>query len=130
MLNTPIRSPQAQPEMEASLADVELRLASLGEALRERDALAIETHAQELHGALIRAVDHFARAARSGPLPPELRSRLIQANGAVAVQRQSLARATAALGRALDVLMPGDHARPYSPLGTADRGKRSGVIQA
>ena len=116
--------------MEASLARVESQLASLGEALRAGDSLAIDTHARELHGALIRAVDHFARAARNGPLPPELRSRLVKANGAVAVQRQSLARATAALGRAMDVLMPDDRARPYSPLGTADRSTRSGVIQA
>ena len=130
MLNTAIRGPEAQPEVEASLADVELRLASLGDALRARDSLAIENHAHELHGALIRAVDHFARAARSGPLPPELRSRLVQANSAVTVQRQSLARAMAALDRAMDVLMPGDQLRPYSPLGTADRSTRHGVIQA
>jgi len=52
------------------------------------------------------------------------------ASGLVASQREALARATAALDRAIDVLMPRDTAPSvYSAIGNADRG-RGGVLQA
>ncbi|HET7864461.1 MAG TPA: hypothetical protein VFL86_08650, partial [Burkholderiaceae bacterium] len=56
--------------------------------------------------ALARAVDGFMLASRGGNLPLSLRSRLAVASGKVAAQRESLARATSALDRAIDVLMP------------------------
>jgi len=115
--------------LESALNAVEARLAALGEALRARDANAIDTHATELHRALAAAVDHFARAARSGPIPPALRHRLASASGLVAAQRESLARATAALDRAMDVLMPREAPTVYSAHGAADR-LRGGSIQA
>jgi hypothetical protein len=59
-----------------------------------------------------------------------LRHRLASAGGEVAAQRESLARATAALDRAIDVLMPRDGAMLYSTFGGADRGARNGSIQA
>jgi hypothetical protein len=118
------------PRLEQSLAAVESRLAALGEALRARDSAAIETHANELHRALAAAVDGFARASRGGAVPAALRSRLASASGLVAAQRESLARATAALDRALDVLMPRDAATLYGAHGGADRGVRGGVVQA
>lgn len=120
------------PELESTLAAVETHLAALGDALRTRDSAAIDLHATELHRALARAVDQFTHAARSGPVPPPLRQRLMLASGQVAAQRESLARATAALDRAIDVLMPRDHkAGVYSALGSADRGgPRGGAIQA
>jgi hypothetical protein len=121
----------ADPLLEDTLAAVETRLAALGEALRARDVAAIDSHSTELHRALARAVDHFTRAARSGALPPLLRRRLASASGQVAAQRESLARATAALDRAIEVLMPRDTPALYSSLGSADRGLcRGGVIQA
>jgi hypothetical protein len=121
----------ADPLLEDTLCAVETRLAALGEALRARDAAAIDSHSTELHRALARAVDHFTRAARSGALPPLLRRRLASASGQVAAQRESLARATAALDRAIEVLMPRDAPGLYSSLGSADRGlTRGGVIQA
>ena len=89
----------------------------------------IDLHATELHRALASAVEHFARAARSGKIPPALRHRLASTSGKVAAQRESLARATAALDRAIDVLMPRDGGI-YSSLGGADRASRSGTIQA
>ena len=118
------------PELEATLAAVEARLVALGVALRERDSPAIDLHATELHGALARAVDHFSQAAKSGALPPPLRQRLMRASSQVAAQRESFARATAALDRAIDVLMPGNAAGVYSSLGGADRGLRGGCVQA
>jgi ABC-type transporter Mla subunit MlaD len=119
------------PALEDTLAAVETRLAALGEALRARDAAAIDSHATELHRALARAVDHFTHAARSGAVPHTLRRRLASASGQVAAQRESLARATAALDRAIEVLMPRDTPGLYSSIGAAERGLRSGgSIQA
>ncbi len=66
----------------------------------------VDRAAAELHRALAAAVDHFSRAARSGGVPPALRQRLALASGQVAAQREALARATASLDRAIDVLMP------------------------
>jgi hypothetical protein len=118
------------PVLEENLAAVELQLAALGESLMARDADAIDKHSTELHRALARAVDHFTHAARSGPVAPALRRRLANASGQVAAQRESLARATAALDRAIEVLMPRETPGLYSSLGAADRGFRGGVIQA
>ena len=118
-------------ELEARLSAVETRLVALGNALRARDPVAIDQQASELHRALAAAVSHFSDAARSGPVPPALRDRLAQASGQVIAQRESLARATAALDRALDVLLPREGAGLYSIYGAADRGMyKSGVIRA
>lgn len=118
------------PSLEETLSAVETRLAALGEALRARDAAAIDSHATELHRALARAVDHFTHAARSGAVPPVLRRRLASASGQVAAQRESLARATAALDRAIEVLMPRDAPSLYSSIGGQDRSLRGGSVQA
>lgn len=125
-------APAHGPELEVALASVECALAALGEALRSRDSTAIDLHATELHRALAKAVDQFSRAARSGGVPQALRHRLANAGGQVAAQRESLARATAALDRAIDVLMPrtGGEAL-YSSVGAAGRGGRgAGTLQA
>jgi hypothetical protein len=128
----PANTPTAaiSPALEASLVDVENSLAGLGEALRVRDAVAIEQNANGLQTALTRAVDQFALAARTGPIPASLRSRLSRASGQVAAQRESLARATAALDRAIDVLIPSDATSLYSVYGASTRSVRGGVIQA
>jgi len=119
------------PELEARLAAVETGLSALGNALRARDAAGIDLHAAELHRALASAVSHFSDAARSGPLPVALRNRLASASGQVAAQRESLARATAALDRAIDVLLPRDGVSLYSSAGGAERGVfKGGAIQA
>lgn len=118
------------PKLEQALAAVESRLAALGDALRARDSAAIEMHADELHRALAAAVDGFRHASRGGPVPPALRSRLASASGLVAAQRESLARATAALDRAIDVLLPRDAGTLYGAHGGADRGLRGGAVQA
>jgi hypothetical protein len=118
------------PRLDAALVAVDERLAALGDALRERDALAIEQQSDELHRTLTAAVDLFARAAKSGPISPALRQRLARTGGLVAAQRESLSRATAALDRAMDVLMPREAPSVYSPQGQAGRGLGGGVIQA
>ena len=118
------------PELEARLAAVEVRLVALGNALRARDPADIDLHASELHRALAIAVSHFSDAAKSGPLPPALRTRLASASGQVAAQRESLARATAALDRAIDVLLPREGNALYSTHGNPDRPALGGAFQA
>lgn len=117
-------------ELEATLGDVEARLAALGVALLERNGAAIDSHASELHRALARAVDNFSRAARHGALPAPLRQRLMRASSQVAAQRESFARATAALDRAIDVLLPRESAGLYSAQGAAERSAGGATLQA
>lgn len=117
-------------ELESALAAVEGQLTALGDALCERNSVGIDLHATELHRALARAVDHFARAARAGSVPAAMRHRLASASGQVAAQRESLARATAALDRAIDVLMPRDTGGLYSTYGSAERSGLGSGIQA
>ena len=93
--------------LELLVAQVEQRLGALADALRERDVQAIELQAQELHRALARAVQSFMHAARNGGVPEATRLRLSRASAQLARQREALSRATAALDRAIDVLMPG-----------------------
>ena len=117
-------------ELEATIEAVEAQLSGLGAALLARDGAAIDAHAAELPRALSRAVAHFTAAARHGLVPPALRQRLLRASRVVAAQRESFARATAALDRAIDVLLPREAAGVYNALGTTERGLRGGSIQA
>jgi len=116
----PLTSPVGL-QLEQPLLEVESCLNLLGEALLRRDSAAIEQHAAQLHQALAQAITSFSEAARSGSVPPSLRHRLVQAGGRVAAQRESLARATAALDRAIDVLMPSEGSGLYSSLGKSER---------
>ena len=106
------------PELEARLSAVEARLAALGNALRARDSVE--------HRSARRRAAPRARQCRE----PVLRRRAATArcrprcatvsrapSGQVAAQRESLARATAALDRAIDVLLPRDGLPLYSSLG-------------
>jgi hypothetical protein len=97
---------QQAARLEQPLAALEGQLAALGTALHQQDAVAIDEAASRLHLALAAAVDHFGRAARTGGVPAPLRQRLANAGGQVAAQREALARATASLDRAIDVLLP------------------------
>ena len=101
-------APDSGDGLERLLGKVEQELADLGLALRQRDTAAIESHAATLRDALEHAVDGFSAAARQGTVPPPLRSRLARAGGQVAAQRETLARATFALDRAIETLIPKD----------------------
>ena len=92
--------------LDTMVGDVEGRLAALGQALQERNVEAIDASATELHRALSDAVKCFRHVAELGGVPEPMRRRLAKASAQVATQRESLARATAALDRAIDVLMP------------------------
>ena len=108
--------------LERPLKAVEDQLVALGTALHQQDATAVDHAAAQLHLALATAIDRFARAARSGGVPAPLRQRLALAGGQVAAQREALARATASLDRAIDVLIPrGVSPSLYSAAGGNDR---------
>jgi hypothetical protein len=116
-------------ELELPLSRVEAQLMHLCAALRSNDAQALETAASELHRALAAAIDHFRHAARSGGVPAPMRQRLASATAQVAAQRESLARATAALDRAIDVLIPGTPPT-YGAGGATTRTASSGSLRA
>lgn len=114
-------------ELEAPLQALEQQLSALGLALRDQDAGAVDAAAAGLHTTLATAVDQFARANRRGGVPPRLRQRLALAGGQVAAQREALARATASLDRAIDVLIPGlAQSQLYSAAGAAARASAQG----
>ena len=117
--------------LEVPLLALEERLAALGLALQGADADAVDRAGAELHGALAAAVEHFHHAAREGGVPAALRRRLAEAGARVAAQRESLARATAALDRAIDVLMPrGTPKIVYSNAGAVERSLPAGGLLA
>jgi len=93
-------------DLEAPVLQVELCLTELHEALKSGDIAALEDRAAALHRTLTAAVTHFSAAAKQGGVPTPLRERLARASARVASQRLALARATASLDRAIDVLMP------------------------
>jgi hypothetical protein len=130
--DTPAGPPAAGGDLEPLVAHVELRLSTLADSLRERDVLAIEQQAQELHRALARAVECFMHAARHGGVPEPMRLRLARASAQLARQREALARATAALDRAIDVLMPGavPAGKVYTASGLAETLHRGGSYSA
>ena len=105
-------------ELEAVVQRVEQHLDDLQAALGARDMRCIELHAGELQRTLALALERFRLAARRGATPLELRRRLALAGAQVAAQRDALARATAALDRAIDLLMPSSAAAVYSAGGT------------
>jgi hypothetical protein len=117
-------------ELEQSVEKVESRLMALGDALRVHRAEAVEAEAAELQRALAAAVEHLRRSARAGQLSPQLRQRLALASGHVAAQRESLARASAALDRAIDVLLPSPAPRVgYSAAGLSERQPQGALLR-
>jgi len=118
-------------ELEAAVILVEQRLAALTESLRSRDPQATEADANALQRALAQAIDRFVLATREGGVPDAMRQRLARASAQVARQRETLARATAALDRAIDVLMPGAAPRTlYSAQGLPELPSLGGSISA
>lgn len=121
----------ADTDLERSLAEIEHRLFALGEALRLHRTDAVASESAELQRALAGAIDPLRRCARGGLLPLPLRQRLAMASGQVAAQRESLARAGAALDRAIDVLLPAATPRgAYSAAGISARPSRNRMVQA
>lgn len=120
----------ADGELEAALRRVEQHLDDLQAALGVRDMRCIELHAGELQRALAHAVERFVHAARHGGSPLALRRRLALAGAQVSAQRDALARATASLDRAIDVLMPSAGGLLYSASGTQEHRRSAAALEA
>ena len=136
MLTTPDEQLALQrvAALEAPVQAVEDRLTALGVALHRQDAAGVDRESTALHTALAAAVQHFSLAARHGGVPQPLRQRLALASGQMAAQREALARATAALDRAMDVLLPEmaapRHGAVYAADGLAGRNASHGSLLA
>jgi hypothetical protein len=97
-MNVPSSSlPPLLDELEAALSLVQ-------QALTQRDALQLEVSSSQVQRLMARALAE----AREQPLAAAERQRLAQAGARLAAQRQMLFRATTALDRALDTLMPAE----------------------
>lgn len=121
-------------DLESALTAVEACLADLAQALKNRDADSTEIASTALHRALLTAVDHSTRAARSGGMPPALRRRLAMAGGQVAALREAIARASASLDKSIEILLPeagaAKAATGYGAQGNPWRAASSGVAEA
>jgi hypothetical protein len=126
---TPTPTPRASIDLETPLGRVEQQLADLQAALRADDVHALESAATGLHRALASAVDLFRVAARKGTVPRSMRERLAVAGARVAAQREALARATASLDQAIEVLLP-SQAATYQASGAASRPTSRGAMVA
>ncbi len=114
--------------LDAALTQVERHLCTLGDALRRHEADALAGEAAALQRALAAVL---RERSRSAALSPALRQRLARAASQVAAQREALARAGAALGRAVDVLLPGAPAQvAYSAAGLGERPVHGGLLRA
>lgn len=113
----------------ATLHLVDEQLSALSTALQSRDAQALQTAADEL----VAALDAAAPVLREpGALTPDLRRQLAYAVGRVAAHREALARATASVDRAIEVLLPAPApaAATYSATGYAERASTTGSAWA
>jgi hypothetical protein len=121
--SAPAKAAAAGADLEATLAAVEIRLHALGVALLERNVGDIELHSGELHRRRARSITSLvARHANCCAAAPGL----MRASSQVAAQRESFARATAALDRAIDVLLPRDASGVYSAQGATERASSRG----
>ena len=113
----------------AALNLLEAQLSALSHALQGRDAQALQVAADQL----VAALDSAGPVLRApGALTPALRRHLAFAVGRVAAHREALARATASVDRAIEVLLPGSQpaAATYSAAGYTERHTAAGSAWA
>ena len=120
----------ASADIDAALRRLEQHLDDLQASLSTRDLPGIEQHAGALQRALSLVAAPLTRAARQGQAPLALQRRLGVASVRVAAQRDALARATAALERAVHVLMPAADSALYSASGAAQHLRSAASLQA
>ena len=104
------------------IAELEAALAGVHQALVERDPLALEQHS----GAVQQRMTRLLTLARQGQLNAPSRQRLAQASALLAAQRVNLSRASSALDRALDTLMPAESIGLYGQAGKTLKRRSSG----
>lgn len=115
-----------QPEhsLPPLLTELEAALSLVQQALTQRDAGQLEQRAIDVQRLLAEALDQARHPGT--PLPLPLRDRLAKASAQMAAQRVHFARATAALDRAIEVLMPSEPTGLYGQSGRALRQRTSG----
>jgi len=119
----------AESPIAATLGRLDTHLSALSGALQGRDAAALQAAADELVAALEAAAPVLRQP---GALTPTLRRQLAFAVGRVAAHREALARATASVDRAIEVLLPAPApaAGTYGANGYADRAAATGSAWA
>lgn len=125
-------SAQADPPhggFEAALLRLEQQLEALQAALGTRDGAAIQQQAAAVQQALTQLIEQRTGAARHDAAPA-MRQRLARAVAQVGAQRDALARAGAALDRAIAVLVPGAGEAIYSARGLASPARSAASIAA
>ncbi len=95
------------------LTELEAALSLVQQALSQRDAVLLERQAVEVQRLMAEALAH----SRERPLDPQVRHRLARCGAQMAAQRQALFRATTALDRAIEVLMPRESTGLYGESG-------------
>lgn len=122
-------APAAASTLGPALQLLDQQLNVLSTALQGRDAQALQAAADQLVAAL-EAAGPVLR--QPGALTPALRRQLAYAVGRVAAHREALARATASVDRAIEVLLPAPASAPgvYSANGYAQRAAATGSAWA
>ena len=126
-MNTPAFDVAADP-LVPLLAELEAALALVQQALSQRDAAALELYAGRVQALMGEALREGRSRGRDGQLSHLLRHRLARAGAQMAAQREVLGRATAALDRAIDVLMPSEPLGLYGQAGKSLRQRSSGDV--
>lgn len=119
-------------DLDAAISRVEQALSGLHHALRLRDAHEVEAQATGLQAALVQATAQYRRLAHMGEELEAARSRLSLVRHQLAAQRNDLARAGAALDRAVGVLTPlaGNAPALYGASGRSRFASPSDLFQA
>jgi hypothetical protein len=117
-------------ELDCAVGAVEKALADMQAALQGSDPSAVESACDRLRVTLSGSVAVFREAARHQQvIPAPMKQRLAGASARIAAQREALARATTALDRAIDVLLP-ENPSGYAATGHAARRGSSGWVSA
>lgn len=119
----------AEDPVHRRLEQIELRLRGLSDALRGTDAAALDEAAIALRKALGQAIGDLRPAVTDSGISATLRNRILLAEAEVTAQREALARATAALERAIGLLLP-NTAAAYEASGSGQRPPSLGSVTA
>lgn len=106
------------------LAELEATLTRVQQALSQRDAAQLEQQAAAVQRLMAAALSQAQ--APQAPMDAALRRRLAACGAQMAAQRQALFRATSALDRAIEVLMPAEPTGLYGDSGRQLRQRSSG----
>ncbi|MBN8503850.1 MAG: hypothetical protein J0L58_05210 [Burkholderiales bacterium] len=109
------------------LTELETALCRVQQALSQRDTALLEQQAAAVQRLMVAALSQAqAMQALQAPMEAGLRRRLAACGAQMAAQRQALFRATSALDRAIETLMPAEPVGLYGDSGRQLRKRSSG----